>query len=145
MNGAAPQSEIDPSWRRLPWLGLAVLAVALLLAWAVSSAIGYSRYGTAGVAAASIAAGVCLVSAAGALCVTAVLSGAQAVAGLLLGILLRTGVPLIAGMLISVSSRTLFEAGIFGFILVHYFVALAVETPLAVRVVRQRTATGSAA
>lgn len=140
MNGAAPQSDAEPFWRSVPWSGLAVLAAAVLAAWAACAVVAFSRYGPTGLLAASVAAGVCWASASVALCLTAMFTSQEAVTGLLLSILLRTGVPLLAGVAISNSVRPLSEAGVFEFILIHYFVALAVETSLAVRLLRRRTA-----
>jgi hypothetical protein len=137
---AAAQPKAHAGWRELPWLSLVVLSVALGLSCGIASSVVYPRHGVAGVVAAAIAAGVCWASASAALCVTACLSGPRAVQGLLLSIVLRTVPPLVVGLAFSVTNRSLASAGILWLVLVHYFVALAVETPLAVRLVRRREA-----
>ena len=113
------------------------LAAAALMLLAVVAAAGYWRFGIAGATGATVAAGVCYASAALALTVTALGSTPQnPVAGLLLGMAIRTGVPLAAAIFLSRREGMFAEGGVFGWIVLAYLVMLAVETLLAVRLDR---------
>ena len=61
-----------------------------------------------------------------------------AVHGMLIGVLLRTGLPLIAAVLLS-RNEQLASAGVFGLIVVHYLAALVVETPMSLRLIARPT------
>jgi predicted tellurium resistance membrane protein TerC len=56
------------------------------------------------------------------------------VAGLLLGMVFRMGLPLVAGFALHQLFPALAEAGMIGFVLAYYLLTLSVETLLALRV-----------
>lgn len=58
----------------------------------------------------------------------------------LLGTVVRTAVPFGFGLWASRQEGALAEANVFGLIVVHYFVAWAVETPLTLRLISQSKA-----
>ena len=108
----------------------AVLApVAAILAW-----YGQTRSGTAGILAAVVAALVCWFSAS--LALTATFVGQRlgfGIHSLLIGIMLRTGLPLAFGVLLQKQGGPLAEAGVFVMILGLYLCSLVAETLLALR------------
>lgn len=53
----------------------------------------------------------------------------------LMGTLFRTGLPLSTGLLLQHQGGELAQGGVFGMILLYYFVALALETALSVRLI----------
>ena len=113
----------------------ASMAVALLL-------IGWwsqSTHGADGVRAAVVAATICWLGASLALISTAMSRGPQAaVWTLLFGMLFRMGLPLAAGFMLYQAGGPLASAGVFGKVLIFYLIALAVETPLSLRVLRSQ-------
>jgi hypothetical protein len=112
-------------------VGLALLPVAAGVAW-----LGYARSGLVGVAAATIAASVCWLSAC--LALVSVFVGQRldaGIQGILAGMLFRMGLPLAVAMAFKYNSPPLAEAGIFWMILGLYLVALVVETLLSLRFV----------
>jgi hypothetical protein len=118
-----------------------LLLVAVLVFIAVAC-FSFSRHGNVGVLAAAVASFICFASAAAALFVTGMVTGTpNALTGSLLGILLRTMVPFFVCILLVQTSRPLADAGLFGMVLVNYFVVLAVETVLAVRIVQAHSST----
>lgn len=114
-------------------LTLATLAALLVLGW-----IAYSNYGRAGVAAAALAATICWVGGSTALMITASVGVGtpDAVKGVLAAIFFRMGLPLFMVMALHRRGGWLVEAGVLEMILVFYLVTLAVETTLAVRLVK---------
>jgi hypothetical protein len=95
---------------------------------------GHHASGWDGIWAASVAAGVCWFGALAALVVGAIFGqGANAVNGVLLGMVFRMGLPLGVGISLHHRDGVLAQAGVFGMILGYYFVAMIVETVLAVR------------
>jgi len=115
----------------------AVLVLAILLTFPAFAWFGFARHGADGLVAAAVAGGVCLFGALAALVVSGLLRGPRSgVHGMLLSVLFRTGVPLMAGIFFAQRGGRLAEAGVLGMILVYYLVTLAVETVLAVRLLR---------
>jgi len=114
---------------------LAWVSLALVAAFPAYAGIGYYRFGWMGVLSAAIAGAVCWIGAAAALMATALMHKQSPLGGLFLGMAFRTGLPLVAGMVLHSSAPDLANAGIFGFVLCYYLLALAVETPLAVRMI----------
>lgn len=95
-----------------------------------------------GLAAAALAGLVCLVSACAALLVTSwSTSTPNAATGILLGIFLRTVIPFFVSILLVQGFKPLADAGLFGMVLINYFVVLAVETVLVVRIVQAQSST----
>ena len=120
--------------------GCAILLVVVLVSFPFAAWVTYLRYGTPGVAASAIAAFVCGSAAIMALVFTIVTRNTpNAVAGLFFSIFLRTFIPLLAALILSNSSESLAEAGIFGQIVVFYLLLLPVETVLAVRLMNRMT------
>jgi len=108
------------------------LTLALVIAYPAYAAFGYFRFGVNGIVAASVAGAICWIGAAAALLCTV---WKQRLAGLFLGMIFRMGLPLVAGLILHSNVPELARAGIFGFVLCYYFLALVVETLLAVRMI----------
>ncbi|MEX1097866.1 MAG: hypothetical protein WED34_17610 [Planctomycetales bacterium] len=126
--------------RRLLPQGPAAACFALValvaVAWLLAAVPAYRQAGRAGLLAAGIAAGVCLLSSMAALLVTNRFAGTpSAISGALGSILLRTIVPLGVTLFLVDASPVLAEAGLFGLTVVFYLLTLAGETLLAVRIV----------
>jgi hypothetical protein len=110
-------------------LTLVVVVVFPVFAWYGGVADGW-----AGIAAAAVAAAACYLGALLALIAGAAFGeGEKAVNGVLVGMLFRTGLPLIVGLALDRQGGPLAEAGVFGMVLCFYFVTLTAETMLAVR------------
>lgn len=100
-------------------------AFVLVLPWALW------QYGATGLLAAASACGVCLLGSATALFVADQLRGPNlALQGMLLGLALRTGIPLGFAVIAQSSAGLLACAGLVYDLLVFYLVALAVEVAL---------------
>jgi hypothetical protein len=120
--------------------GCAILIAVVLVSFPFAAWVTYLRYGMTGVVASAIAACVCGSAAILALVFTIVTRNTpNAVAGLFFSIFLRTCIPLLAALILSNSSASLAEAGIFGQIVVFYLLLLPVETVLAVRLMNRMT------
>ena len=92
-----------------------------------------------------VSAVICYVGAATALVLTGVFRGPQtAVQGLLLGMLVRMGLPLGAGIVLQSAGGPLAEAGVMGMIAVYYLFTLAVESVLSLRLVKTTRLIGEA-
>jgi hypothetical protein len=121
-------------------LGIALLGAVLAIAAACIAAFAFERHGMDGVLAAVLAAVVCWISASAALFITVQTTGGpQAVAGLFLSIAIRTFPPLLLGVASTAMHGRLSEAGLFGFIVILYLIALLVETCVAVKLASDRT------
>ncbi len=117
--------------------GLAVLTVALGVTLLGVGWWSQAQQGRDGLQAAVVAAAICWLGSSLALILTAISRGPQAaVWTLLFGMLFRMGLPLAAGLMLQRAGGPLAEAGVFGKVLIFYLVALAVETPLSLRVLR---------
>ena len=100
------------------------------------SLFSYWQHQWLGVGASLLAAGVCWLAATAALVITATLRGPEAaVQGMLLAMLFRLGLPMAAALLLGTQRGPLSEANLLILILVYYLIALATETPLALRFV----------
>lgn len=111
--------------RRACW-GLVLVAA---LAWPLFATVGYARSGLAGILAALLAGGVCCAGAlAGLLTAGRFGLGTHAVTGILLGMMLRMGIPLGACVVLLVLGGPLVEAGALVMILVYYLLTLLAET-----------------
>jgi hypothetical protein len=110
---------------------MALVAVWLLMIWAVTASIAFRLSGEWGFWAATVAAGLCLASAEAALLILALLQGPNlALYGVLIGMLVRMGVPLIAGGVIYLVNQPLASAGLLYYVLIFYLATLVVETVL---------------
>lgn len=110
---------------------LIVLAAVMLAAYGGVLCVVAGHGDTAGMVAASLAAGVCLASAAAALLISQRLRDpANGLAGILLPMATRTGVPLLLAMLIRFRGGGLVEAGLLYYLVGFYLLALAVEVPM---------------
>jgi hypothetical protein len=137
VNGNSSSSNLfsrnRPTTLRQAFVALTLISLAALpvFAW-----IGHWRAGYRGVAAALVAAATCWAGAAAALILGGVLQSTKnAVHGILLGMVFRMGVPLAVGLVLHRWEGPLAEAGVFGMILGFYFVTLAAETLLSLRMV----------
>jgi hypothetical protein len=120
-------------------LGLALLGGVLGVAAACIAALTFERHGFDGILAVVLAAAVCWISAAAALFITVQTTGGpQAVPGLFLSIIVRTFPPLMLGVGSTVLLCRLAAAGLFGFIVILYLIALFVETCVAVKLASDR-------
>jgi hypothetical protein len=109
----------------------ALLGAAVMVALAIVAPVGICLCGAGAMAAATVAACLCLAGAGSALIVSAPFRGPQhALTGLLLGMALRMGIPLIVGLALQIRGGPLVKAGLLYYLLVFYAVTLAVETAL---------------
>ena len=91
--------------------------------------------GVMGLLAAGTAAAVCLIGAIGALIASDHFRGpSRALHGLAWSMAARTGLPLLLALVLRLQRGALFKAGAVYYVLVFYFVALAVEMPLSLPV-----------
>ncbi len=105
----------------------AAVAVAYLIVAPVAWAIG----GATGLLGSAVAAGLCLAGATLALLVSFILRGPNfALQNLLLGMLLRMGVPLALGLALHTQVDQLAAGGMLYYLVGFYFVTLTVETVL---------------
>jgi hypothetical protein len=113
----------------------AILAMAPLPVLLVVAPFAVHYAGIAGLAAAAVAAGLCLAGAAAALPISDWLrEPCEARAGLWAGTIVRMGVPLIGGLAIHFSGGLLADGGLIYYLLVFYPVTLAAGTVLALPV-----------
>ncbi|MGD0899653.1 MAG: hypothetical protein ABR915_17620 [Thermoguttaceae bacterium] len=128
-------------WTQLPERSLAFRGGLLGLAVAVVAAgvlpvAGLVR-GRAGLGAAALAAAICSVGAAGALVLSHLLRGPRlAIVSLLMGMAVRTGMPLVLAIAVQCWGGPLAEAGFLYYLLVFYPVTLGVETILSLPQIR---------
>jgi len=114
-----------PHARRACW-GLVLVAVSI---WPLFAAVGYARSGSAGILAALLAGSVCGGGAVIGLIVAGRFGlGVRAVPGILLSMILRTGIPLTACVVLLAMGGPLVEAGALVMILVYYLLMLLAET-----------------
>lgn len=110
-----------------------LVAGVLCVAWLPVAPVAYAISGSAGVIAATVAGGVCLVGAEFALIATLPFSGpSAAMVSLAVGMLARTLIPLSAGVVLHASVPFLAGAGMIIYLLIFYMIALATETVLTV-------------
>ena len=109
----------------------AVLGMAVLLVAAGLAPVAGVRSGWAGLCAAGAAAAVCLIGAVAALAISHVLRGpAFVLPALLLGMMVRMGLPLALALIYQFWGGGLADAGFLVYLLVFYPVTLTVETIL---------------
>jgi hypothetical protein len=109
----------------------AVLAVAVLAVFAAVAPVAGALSGMAGLAAAAAAAGLCFAGAGLALIVCCRFRDPKrALQRVLIGMLLRTGVPLSSALMIQVQGGSLAKAGFLVYLIAFYPVTLFVETAL---------------
>lgn len=109
----------------------ALLGVWLIVVWAAIAPISLRMHEEMGFLAATLAAGICLVSAELALLIWEFLRApALALYGVLVGMLVRMGLPLIIGGALHLANKPLADAGLLYYVLVFYLATLIVETVL---------------
>ena len=114
-------------------LSCLLLTGALLLVFPLFAFFGYTRHGSMGLVAAAVAGTVCWIGGVASLALVGLFRGQQAaVQGTLLGMLFRTGSPLVVGVMFVQSGGELARSGVFGMILGYYLVALVIDTVLSV-------------
>lgn len=110
---------------------------AMAVAWVVVAAIAQAVGGPAGFGAASLAAGICLASGIAAFGLSGLVRGPSlALAAVVLGMLVRMGVPLGLGGILHWQSAALAEAGLLWYVAAFYVVTLVVDTSLSVARIR---------
>ncbi len=114
-----------------PVVRVVLLASTTLAEFALVGPLAVYLGGRMGLAAAAVAAALCLAGAASALIAADLLRGPQsALQALLAGMAFRMGIPLGAGVALYVRGGPLAEAGVLHYLLVFYPVALTIETAL---------------
>ena len=123
-------------------IGPCAKMVAVLAALGGALAVWrYAESGSLGVAAAGLAAGLCLVGAIGAfLATTLVRSPQAAVSGMLLGMMFRLGLPLVVLLIMLKRGGELIDAGLVTCFLICYPVGLLTETLLVLPFVKKHAA-----
>jgi hypothetical protein len=115
----------------------ALLTLSVVVAFTAVSYFAHVQFGIVGVITVGVAACVCWLGATASLVVTGLLrSTSKAVAGVLIGIALRFGLPLAVGSVLQFAGGNLAASGIFGWIVVFYLLTLTVETTLSVWLLR---------
>ena len=104
------------------------------LVFPVFAWFGHHQHGWDGVASSGVAAGVCWLGAVVAWVLGGSLGrGGMAAHGVLLGMLFRMGIPLAVGIALDRRGGPLADAGVFGMILIYYFVTLVAETAVSLK------------
>ena len=112
-------------------LRLAVMAAAVAVAYGLTVPVALHIGGGMAVTAAALAAGLCLLGAGSALFIGDRLRGTHAaLAALLLGMILRMGLPLTAGVIIHIHGGPLAQAGLLWYLVVFYSITLTLGTIL---------------
>ena len=115
------------------------LTGAIAISFVIVASLSYRAHEMMGLWASAIAAAVCLSAPlAASLATRAFSSHDNALAGLLVSMFLRMGIPLAFCLVIQIQEGPLAEAGIVYCVLVFYLVVLAVETWFAMRDVEYR-------
>ena len=114
------------------WVLAAQFAVSVAI-----GAYGYSAYGTQGIATTAIAALICFIPASLALYAVAMTAGTpNALSGTLVSMVVRSAVPIFVTILLVQTVKPLADTGLFAMVLVNYLAVLAVESVLAVRMIK---------
>lgn len=123
-----------PGFARLGLPGqCALLAAVTLAVYLVAAPIGYSLKGADGCLAAAVAAGLTLFGTETALVATRRARGpSAALRGMLVGMMLRLGVPLFGSLAIKIRGGAALEGGALYYLIVFYLVTLAIEIALEV-------------
>jgi hypothetical protein len=117
----------------------AILGLATLAALLLTGPIALYRSGLAGLAAAGVAAGLCLAGAGLAMVVHDWLRGpAAALVALWTGMAIRTGIPLACGLAIHFAGGPLATGGCIYYLLVFYPITLTLGTALSLPTIRRR-------
>ena len=117
-----------------------MLGAAVLAAFAVAAPVAVRLGGSLALAAAAIAAVLCLAGSAVALVIVDRLrTPSGALAALWIGMIIRTGVPLAIGMAIHLHGGPLAQAGLLWYLLLFYLIALAVGTFLSLPPTNRQT------
>jgi hypothetical protein len=128
---------------RLP-AACSLLALAIALAAALAGSIAYERDGGLGLAAASVAALTCGLSAMAALVLAGSLAGTRwGVHGILAASFLRFAAPLTVVIASVAIKGPLSRGGLAGYMVIFFLLALTVETLLLVGVLRSVTTNGN--
>ncbi len=132
-----PHSQADSVWKLL---GMILFTAAILAGVSVVVAQGaFEKHGTSGATASYVAAGLCWVTSTVALVVVfGFRKNSASVSGLLVSIIIRTLGPLCLGHALGRMFPDLAEAGLFGFVVIHYLVSLLLETVFAVRILSRK-------
>ena len=128
--------------------GLSVQATALglivILAGALAAPVAWGVGGRMGLAASGIAGGACLIGALVALAVGHLLRGPElALSGLLLGMIIRMGIPLALALACQLRGGPLSDAGVLYYLLWFYPLTLAAGTVLSLPRPKQTPATAT--
>ena len=119
------------------WYASAILTLVVVLVFPAFAWFGHKSHGWDGVAAGGVAAGCCWFGAIAALVLGGILARrGNAAHGVLLGMLFRLGIPLAVGIVLDRRGGPLAEAGVFGMILIYYFVTLVAETALSLKLIQ---------
>ncbi len=117
----------------------ALLALALVLGYGIVAPLAYWRDGVAGVGAATLPAVVCGACAGAALAIASRFRGPWlALYGVLLGVVIQTGIPVVLAMVVSLRAPVLMEAGLLYYLIGFYLLALSTKTLLAFPEVNDR-------
>jgi hypothetical protein len=120
---------------------LLVLLAVVVLVLGVVAPLAYGARGSAGLAAASLAAAICLLGGGFSLVAGEILSGEKLIlARLLAEMAFRMGLPLAACVVVLLNARPLVEAGFGIYLLVFYLPVLVVEILLSVARLENRAA-----
>jgi hypothetical protein len=119
----------------------AMLTLAVAVVFAAASPVVFHIGGAMGLAAAGLAAALCLLGAATALVVSHLVREPQhALAGLLMATTARMGAPLLIGLVAHLRGGPLAEAGLLYYLLIFYPVTLTVEISMSLPQRRQSAA-----
>ena len=114
--------------------GCVVLTAVVLIALIPVLYFASNKSGTDGMIVALVAAATCWASSCTALVLTTMMCSKNPdITGVMAGMLLRTGVPLVVAFLLTQTSSFMATNGIFGWVLVFYLLTLFVETFLTVK------------
>lgn len=137
MNDASSTAEGKSPSTRMIWRSVLLVTAVLWGVFPAFAAYGYGTHGALGLAAAGFAAGACWFGALVGFAAMIPFQGPQAVNGVLLGMVVRMTVPLAAALWLFMRGSTLAKAGAVEMLVVYYLLALALDTLVSVRWVRQ--------
>lgn len=139
------QTDAEHKSHREAWIGCLQLTLAMAAAMVILGYAGYQSNGEQGLQFSLTAGSVCWLGALLALVTTALTrTPERATAGVLAAMIFRLGFPLLALFILRESTPNLRESGLLFHLLVYYLVGLALETVLAVKLVK-RTESGQKA
>jgi hypothetical protein len=136
----SPLSKVARAAKYIALLGLFLAAVS-----AAAGAVAAQRYGTAALQASALAAFLIWLVGGASLAIIASASAPMArLNAALAAMLVRMSLPLVAVVYFTRADHPLAAAGVVGLIMVHYLAGLVVETLMAVRIIHELKAPGSA-